>query len=291
MRIACLFLLLGTSYTGWGQSMHGKVLNILTDKPIAYVIITNIDRRIAVRSDQNGIFYFPETSDTLRFAAPGFQTTQIVRSQLDTMVIRMAENPLVVENISSGGTRRPTLEQAGTRRKRPQGRFMHCDSTSFSEMALFIPNSDQRRAILHKVYYYVPWGGKQRSPFRVRIYENNNGKPGKDLLDESVVIRPKWWKRWKEARVGPYNISLPKDGFFVSMEWLREEGNYTDRAKMKDGSIRTKQCFGQILGMADEPKEPRGWTRSNGGTWFRWEWPQLYKVYNPMIRVEWLRYQ
>lgn len=291
MRAALLLLLIGISQSGWCQSIRGKVLNALTDDPIAYVLITDIDCKIAVQSDLDGVFYFPAAVDTLRFAAPGFQTTQVSRAELDSMVIRLAEIPLVVVGVPSGGIGRPILEKAGTRRKRPQGRFLHCDSTSFSEMALFIPNLDQRQAILHKVSYYVPWGGNQRSPFRVRIYENDEGKPGKDLLDESVVIRPKWWKRWKEARIGLYNITLPKEGFFVSMEWLRDEGAYTDRMKMKDGSTRSKQCFGQILGMADEPKEYRGWTRSNGGAWFRWEWPQLDKYYNPMIRVEWLRYR
>lgn len=278
------------SLPGWGQRLSGKIINELTAKPVPYVLVTSPDRKMGIRTDTAGYFRPPVNFDTLLLSAPGYQSATLVLTEVDSLVVHLAEKPLEVQGIAMSGSKRPRLEMAGTRRKRPQGIYMNCDSTSFSEMALYIPNPEQKQAILHKVYYYVPRKGKQRAPFRVRIYANTNGAPGRDLLEESVIVRPRWWGRWKEIQVGRYNVPLPGDGLFVSIEWLGRESSYVDRIKMTDGSVRTSKCYGQALGMIKAPEEPRGWARSNGGNWFRWTLSPNDQVYNPMIRVEWLRY-
>lgn len=285
---------LSATLTAWSQtSITGKVVNALTAEPVPYAIVTDANRKLGIRTDTSGIFHFPIRVDTLVLSAPGYKTTRLGTVGSDSLEIRLEENLLVMQNIPFPMNRPPTMVQAGALRKHAQGRISLCDSTLQSEYALFVPNDEKQAAILNKAFFYVLRAGRQRTPFRIRIYQNQNGKPGSDLLDESVIVYPKWWKRWKEIKVGQYNIVVPREGFFVAMEWLNStENRYTDRTKMKEGIIRTSECNGQVLGMTDEFKNCRWWSRTNGGPWFQMDCGAASpkKIYNPMIRVEWLRY-
>ncbi|MPR34635.1 carboxypeptidase-like regulatory domain-containing protein [Salmonirosea aquatica] len=293
--IGILFCWLSGTLTAWSQtSVTGKVVNALTDEPVPYVIVTDASRKLGVRTDTSGLFRYPHPVDMLVLSAPGYKTTRVGTSDIDSLAIRLEENLLIMQDIPFSMNRPPTMVRAGTLRKHSQGRITLCDSTSQIEHALYVPNDEKQTAVLSKVSFYVLGAGRPRTPFRIRIYQNQNGKPGSDLLDESVIVHPKWWKRWKEIKVGRYNIVVPREGFFVAMEWLNTpESRYTDRMKMTDGTLRTSECFGQVLGLTDEFKNCRWWSRTNGGAWFQMNCgaASAKKIYNPMIRVEWLRYR
>lgn len=272
----------------------GKVVNALTEEAVPYVIVTDASRKLGVRTDTSGTFRFPVLADTLLLSAPGYKPTRVRTSAADSLEIRLEENLLIMQSVPFPMNRPPVPVKAGALRKHSKGRISTCDSTSQSEYALFIPNDEKHTAVLNKVFFYVLRAGRQGTPFRIRIYQNQNGKPGSDLLDESVVVYPKWWKRWKEVKVGQYNIVVPREGLFIAMEWLNlPENRYIDRMKMTDGTLRTNECNGQVLGLTDEFKNCRWWSRSNGGGWFQMNCgaASAKKTYNPMIRVEWLRYR
>jgi len=287
---------LSATLTAWSQTstITGKVVNALTNEPVPYVIVTDAERKLGIRTDTSGIFRFPILKDTLILSAPGFKTTRIGTSDVDTLEIRLEENLLIMQEIAFPMNRPPTTIRAGALRKHSKSQISICDSTLQSEYALYIPNDEKHTAVLSKVLFYVLRAGQQRTPFRIRIYQNQNGKPGNDLLDESVVVHPKWWKRWKEVKVGQHNIVVPREGFFVAMEWLNSpENSYPDHTKMSDGTLRTSECYGQVLGLTDEFKNCRWWSRANGGAWLQMNCGAASpkKNYNPMIRVEWLKYR
>jgi hypothetical protein len=274
--------------------MRGKVVNALTEEAVPYVLVTDARRKLGIRTDTSGVFRFPHPVDTLLFSAPGYKTARVRTSEADSLEIRLEENFLIMQSIPFPMNRPPILVQAGALRKHSQHRVTLCDSTSQLEYALFIPNDEKQRAILNRVSLYVLRTGRPGSPFRIRVYQNLNGKPGSDLLDESVIVYPKWWKRWKEVKVGQYNIVVPREGLFVAMEWLNSsENRYTDSMKMTDGTRRTRECNGQVLGLTDEFRNCRWWSRDNGDAWFQMNCgaASAKKTYNPMIRVEWLQYR
>ncbi|MBU1822877.1 MAG: carboxypeptidase-like regulatory domain-containing protein [Bacteroidetes bacterium] len=292
--VTLMIFIVAMPLTGNAQVVRGWVVNALTDLPVPNVLVSDTQRHLAVRTDTAGRFLYPALVDTLLFSAPGFLPFRLGLTGTDSLVVRLAESPLIIQNITFDARRPPVPVLTGALNKRFQGLYASCDSTSFHELALFIPTKEVHRAILSKIYYYVPWRGKQRASFRVRIYQHSEGRPGRDLLDESVVVNPKWWQRWKEVRVGPYNIPVPNEGFFVSMEWLNgPDSRYVDSMTMNDGSKKTNTCFGPVLGLTDEFEECHTWTRSNGGEWERFpcKASASEKALNAMIRIEWLQYR
>jgi hypothetical protein len=280
--------------TGSAQVVRGRVVNALTDLPVPYVLVSDAARHLAIRTDSAGLFVFPAKVDTLLFSSPGFLPLRLGLTDIDTLRVRLVESPLIIQNISLNARRPPVPVLAGALNKRLQGQYVPCDSTSYCELALFIPTEKARRAILSKIYYYVPWRDRQRASFRVRIYQNSAGRPGGDLLDESLVANPKWWQRWKEIRISSYNIPVPREGFYVSLEWLNgPDSRYVDKMTMSDGSQKTDTCFGPVLGLTDEFEECRTWTRRNDGEWERFPCKASASdnVLNAMVRVEWLQYR
>jgi hypothetical protein len=289
MRFWLTTLLLTSALHGGAQSLQGTVMNPFTNAPVPHVLVTSPDRKIGVRTNGEGVFTFPTAYDTLLFSAPGFQSARIPVDS-GSLIVPLAETQLVIQGIPFQYTSRPEVVVEGMQHKNSQGQFAPCDSTAFQEMALLIPNPGNQRAILHKLYYFIERKERQRSPFRVRIYKNQDGKPGADLLDESVVVRPRWWRRWKEVRVGSYNIVVPPEGFFVAMEWLHTPASRYP-TPTTEGHEPAQECYGPVLGLSDELSELRGWTRANGGTWLPWGRNQPDTKLNPMMRAEWLRYR
>lgn len=105
--------------------------------------------------------------------------------------------------------------------------------------------------------------------FNLRLfYPNSTGEPGEDILAENIYVEVKKGERLITIDLSNKNISFPKNGFFVALEWLivdtnKKEFNYTqtiDNKKVKTYSYDPE--FGGIL------KEiyPNTWNY-NGGVW------------------------
>ncbi|TDB63365.1 hypothetical protein [Arundinibacter roseus] len=293
-RASLLVLLLGIYVPLFGQSLHVTVLNALTDEPVPYVLISEPSHQNAAHTRALGTAQLPVRPDTIFVSAPGYLPTEIATNGRDSVLVKLEEKPLVVQEIGFTGRKRPQVVRTGTRHKRSQGRLTLCDSPDAFQFALFIPTPEKQRGILHKVFFYLEKEGKPRTPVRIRIYQNNDGKPGADLLDESVVITPKRWKRWKEVSMGKYNIPLPVNGFFVAMDWIySSESVYQQTMRFKGGKTETSRCVGAVPGLTTEEDQCLTWVRDNGGAWMPWvcRWQGGTNSYNAMIRAEWLLYR
>ena len=51
-------------------------------------------------------------------------------------------------------------------------------------------------------------------------YGNKNDLPGKDILNENIVIDKYKTNSWNNYRLDSMSIQLPINGFFVAIEWL-----------------------------------------------------------------------
>lgn len=96
-----------------------------------------------------------------------------------------------------------------------------------SQYVIYVPYDKERIGVLKSVSYFMrrPPGGDVTAPFRVRIYalDTINNKPGEDLLKENLIVNATRNWSWFEVDLEKYNITIPKNGFFVAMEILMRD--------------------------------------------------------------------
>ena len=150
------------------------------------------------------------------------------------------------------------------------------------EVALYMPNNEKGEGIIKNVGFFITKNGKPKTPFRVRIYAMND-KPTDDLLNMNVIITAKKGEKWLILDVSQYNISIPENGFVVSMEYLFSNNKeYIHEFTVFDKNTNTKEkriSYGQQIGVTNEFSQTFGWSRFNGGTWRK-------TIFTPMIRSE-----
>lgn len=62
--------------------------------------------------------------------------------------------------------------------------------------------------------------GRYMTVIMVRIYENNNGVPGRDLLLEKVIVPIKENQKQASIDLSKYNIPFPESGLFVGFDFI-----------------------------------------------------------------------
>jgi hypothetical protein len=144
--------------------------------------------------------------------------------------------------------------------------------TQGQQTALLIKNKKGKKGIISSVSFYLSNKGNFQSPFRVRIYEidSASGKPGKDLLKEMIIAKPKE-DGWFKVKVSQHNIEVPKEGFYVAIEGIYPneflKGNSTN-FENTDSEYPNTISYGQRLGYSKKKGEDT-WHYSLAHTWFQ----------------------
>ena len=156
-----------------------------------------------------------------------------------------------------------------------------------NQIAVFCKNeNNNKNGKINSLRFYIKSGGKYNAPFRVHLYSvGKDGLPNEELLRENLIVAANK-KKWFEVDVDSLNITIPKAGFFIAMEWIYtdESFHYLSEANRKKYS---QQQYGQKLG-AVESKELNDYTylKRLGGKWYKFIIPNLQKEsisYNALI--------
>ena len=144
--------------------------------------------------------------------------------------------------------------------------------TQGQQTALFIENKREKKGYIKSVSYYLSSKGNVQSPFRVRIYAKDSisGKPGKDLLNEMLIAKPKD-EGWFKMEVSQFNIEVPGDGFFVAIEGMYPNEmfrNQYDNSESLNDEFPNTISYGQCLGYSKKRGE-NTWHYSLAHTWFQ----------------------
>lgn len=168
--------------------------------------------------------------------------------------------------------------------------------THGQQTALFIDNARDTAGRVVKVSYYLSKKGNMNAPFRIRIYKKDTATnaPSDDLLKEIVIVKPETNDHgWFDINISRFNVTLPKEGFFVAMEGVYPDdfdnvytGSdfVTDRLSgARDYEIDDLDLvsFGQRLGY-NRKGENSTWHYSITGEWFQVN----KKNFNAMIATE-----
>ena len=205
-----------------GQTINGRVLDAKTLNTAPYSTLEIKGKGIGWVCDSMGSFILEipkdriSANDTLLIRSLGFNPAEVVLKnilneksiefklkpsifQLDSVVIKPKNNSFI---------KGVTLEKTRVNYR----------IKDYSQIAVYMDNDDDLKAIIQNVSFFVSSEGKPKTPFRIRFYElQQDGSPGRDLIQESIIVTPKKGNAWFKIDVSKYKILVPKEGYFVAM--------------------------------------------------------------------------
>lgn len=277
-------LLFAISQTAFAQKINGKVVSEKNNLGIPFASISYSNHSKGICADSTGKFEIEDAfspNDSLTISCVGYFQTKFALSEASKLkIFALQEKTINLPEISV--KKRDVITQLKGSQTNKTNTILLSRIKDNYEVALYIPNDDKSEGIIKNVGFFITKNGKPKTPFRVRIYAMND-KPTNDLLNTNIIINAKKGGKWLILDVSRYNISIPENGFVVSMEYLFSNNKkYIHEYTIFDKKTHTKEkriSYGQQIGITKEFSQYFGWSRSNGGPWTKY-------FTNPMIRSE-----
>lgn len=250
-----LFSLIGLlqTVTLYAQNIQGRVVDQMTQAPIPYVNIGILGKNMGTVSDDAGKFSLeaPKTgwnsSDTLRFSSLGYQTVDVLMLQQKEVPKVISLKPIALNLptvvINPKKYQRPKV--LGHRNNSPNMVFYFQSNRLGTELCNLI-EVKKGSFYLKKAHFNIAQNNFGPLFFRVHLYENDGGKPGKSLLPKELIVSTDFKKGTLSVDLAPHNLVVNQD-FFLGLEWVKNlnKGNISKDLQFciglgQDGGIFTK---------------------------------------------------
>ena len=282
----------------FGQKVEitGLIIDNNTDQPLPFATIELFSLKTGTVADKNGKFFIEILSDkilldTITFSYLGYEKVKISINDFlkSGKTIALKEKRVMLEEVKIFPKKYTTVV-LGIRDKKP--RSMQYANASTANKGNFIENKKKENGWINSVSFYIHPDGQPTTPFRIRIYEiGENEKPGKDLLNENLVVSAKK-SGWFTIDISDFNVSFPKEGAFVMMEWINSGEDFFFEKdvslKGKDGQRETvrRKYYGQSLGVVSKKEGVVLWGTTLGNEWMPYPFSSKGRYPNAMINVE-----
>ncbi|APY07654.1 hypothetical protein BWZ20_04770 [Winogradskyella sp. J14-2] len=276
-----------------------KVLDSISQTPVSYATIS-FGNGQGIFADDDGIFFFnkkiyPDV-DSLYISAIGFKNLNIATENLSNQLLLQPQADALDEVVLSTKLNRKFKEE--TLKPYLDDDYYNCWlPTIASEIAVYFSKSSEQDQKLTSVTFPIAleskdWKKRKRANsdkkkfstlFKVQFYANDNGKPGKVLTYETIVFRAteKNGDAY-ELNVEDYDIYIPKDGFFVSIQvmgYTNKEGKLLPNKKYKEiktktGTVKIPTNFRPLLPFTDEIESKNTYIKRifiNGNNWVKFD--------------------
>ncbi|WP_426430951.1 hypothetical protein ACPX19_00980 [Winogradskyella sp. HB-48] len=293
--ITIFFIILGC-YTSFSQI---KVLDSISQSPVSYATIS-FGNGQGIFADDDGMFFFTKKLypdvDSLHVSAIGFKNLNIATENLPNQLLLQPQTDALDEVILSTNLNRKFKEE--TLKPYLDDDYYNCWlPTIESEIAVFFERTSDQDQKLTSVTFPIAleskdWNKRKRANsdkkefstlFKVQFYTNDNAKPGKALTYETIVFRAteKNGDAY-ELNVEDYDIYIPKNGFFVSLQVM----GYTDKngkllpnkkykeIKTKDGIVKIPTNFRPLLPFTNMVEGKNTYIKRifiNGNNWVKFD--------------------
>ena len=258
MQKAFLFilLLLVVIIPSFGQiKIRGNVLDQVNRKPISFVNIGILNSNVGTISNDDGSFVIriPKSylKDTLIFSAIGYGRRSIPVSSIsgnERITISLRERVINLKPVMVSAKREKKIDfRLGNRHH--YGRILYADSVAAgSAIALLIENKHPNYypnltypVFVEKALLKIHKNTVGEFKVRVRLLEvdsTNHNLPGKDILNESVVVKSRIKKGWLTFDLSSYNLKIAQPRFYLMFEWIMED---KDRLALMDQYVQFKK--------------------------------------------------
>lgn len=284
MKKILLLILLFPIVAAAQLKMAGKVVDAKTKQPIAYVNIENFKAQIGTQTNLDGLFELNllkgKQTDTIKISCVGYLDKLVTNLNANTTAlyeltpavfqlneIKVLKRKIAEKVVGVINTKGHKILASNQRIQRPG-----------LQRAVLMKN-DGYEGYLKSIHFYIG-SDMYEAPFRVHIYENEDNSPGQDLLNKSLEFAAYKNNSWNEFDISTYNLSIPKDGFWVSLEWIMNEKYMAETkpfsATNKDGQLITGltvkyygpeilEKFGSIYGITYQKLLGGKWEKLKAG--------------------------
>lgn len=284
---------------GQFASAQITVKDSITKYPISYAAIS-FGNGQGVFADDEGEFIFTKKLypdiDSLFISALGFKNLNLSTKNITSRLLMQPEAAILDEVIV--GVKRNRKFKEETIKPYLDDDYYNCWlPTIESEIAVYFPKTAIKDQKLSHVQFPIAleskdWKKRNRSNsdkkpfstlFKVQFYANNQGAPGEVLTYRTIAFRATEKKGDAvELNVDAYDIYIPEDGFFVSIQVL----GYTDKAgkllpnkkykeiKSKNSVVKIPTNFRPLLPFTNEIETKNTFIKRvfvNGNDWVKFE--------------------
>jgi len=272
----------------------------ITSYPVSYATIS-FGNGNGLFADDEGHFVFTKKLypdiDSLFISALGFKDLKIATKNLPAQLLMQPQAQQLDAVIIANKIDRKFKEE----KLKPSldDDYYNCWlPTIESEIAVYFPKTTTKDQKLTRVLFPIAleskdWNKRERKNsekkkfstlFKVKFYQNNDGLPGKVLTYETIVFRAT--EKDGDAHilnVDDFDIYIPKNGFFVSLQVL----GYTNKAGKllpnkkykelvsKNGKVvKIPTNFRPLLPFTDEVENKNTYIKRvfiNGNNWVKFE--------------------
>ncbi|TKC12322.1 carboxypeptidase-like regulatory domain-containing protein [Pedobacter polaris] len=208
--------------------LMGKVLDASTRLPIPYVNLENFSSKTGSQTNQDGVFELNlikgKQTDTIKISCVGYLEKFITNLQSSSEIVYELMPVIFQLNEVKIGKGKWVDKEIGIVKKK--GR----DITFFNQMiqrpglqrAVFMKNVGNEIAYIKTLYFYLG-NDMFDAPFRIRVYENEKGMPGKDIMSKGIEFAASKKNSWNAFDISSFNLIVPENGFWVAVEWIKND--------------------------------------------------------------------
>lgn len=213
---------------GQSLSVKGFVYKHDTQEGLPYVSIGILNTPKGTSTNLDGSFAMNASKDdTLVFSHIGYRAERVAVADLGAGVY-LQQSAVGLKEVAVKSSGRLRSETLGNLRAKT---FLLSQGANQYAMLLKTESGD---GVLEKLYFHLQPSiykdARSRAIIKVRVYRNDRGAPGQDLLTENLV-----WvidKKEKKVRVDveEFGILVPREGVFIGFDFLGtldEKGAFT----------------------------------------------------------------
>ncbi len=257
LGLLCLLLL---PLLGWAQEVRisGRVVDAVTKMPVPFASLGLRDTDIGALSNEEGYFQMEGSlrnqQDSLICMTLGYCRKAVLIKTGQTTLLQIEMEPRPFDPVIKTGPCGVAAKQIT-----PPLKAETIDGTPGTQYAFLIKGEKgMRLGKMRTVSFFIGENGFPRQPFRVHIYgiDGASAAPSFDILTENVLYEPLEESGWYTKDLSAYDITTPKKGYFVALEFATMDfhpmsymDNYIPSGlTMRPPFNRKEQCLWSRIG-------------------------------------------
>ena len=264
LRFFTLILLI-IPLAGEGQILfQGFVKDSVLNEGLPFANIGILGTSKGTNSDRNGAFSIElSKSDTLRISYVGYKMKQLTFDQLiENILLKPYSETLDEVVVQARKERTYTFKNGNSNRK------TFLTKGGANQYATLVKNNERKTGFLKEIVFYLQPGIKSNNRFesliRLRVYTNENGLPGKDLMLKSIEKRVSKGTKKLKFDVLDFLVPHPMDGIFIGLDLI---GYYDNQDNYHPYSTKNIPYDTRIDFVIDNEKQYLTFSKFFGTRW------------------------